>query len=196
MPRLKYGLFSYYSFTVEAYDPFGPPPSDAPSGGAVDIERIIGSEFDDVLVAQATSVTEIDGGAGNDTVFGSFGNDNLFGGSGDEQMAGLFGDDVITTGDGFDIIFFDREPDGLGGTTGHGHDVVTDFDPLSDLLLVEYDSNVETYDPFAGLTETGEGVLLTMADDSSVFLQGIQISDLNQGNLGALEEDEYVSVFM
>ncbi len=187
--------FSSNSFFIEAYDPFGPPPSDAPMGGAVAIERIIGSDFDDVLVAQATSVTEIDGGAGNDTVFGSYGDDSIFGGSGNDQMAGLFGDDVITTGDGFDLIFFEREPDGLGGTTGHGHDVVTDFDPFSDLLLVEYDANVETYDPFADLTETTDGVLLTMANDSSVFLSGIQIADLNQGNLGVIEDDDYVSVF-
>ena len=171
--------------TVTAYTGGGPLPQ---PGFADGIERIIGSDHDDSLGALNSAVTYIDGGAGNDAVIGSYADDTLLGGSGDDQMAGIFGDDIISTGEGFDIVFFDREADGAGGFTGHGHDVVTDFDPLSDMIVVEYDAGIETYDPFADLTQTAEGVLLTMADDSSVLLQGILIEDLTEANLMTQED--------
>ena len=100
----------------------------------------------------------------------------------------------LTTGDGFDWIVMEREPDGFGGFEGHGHDIVTDFDPLTDLLLIEYDADVETYDPFGDLTQTVDGVLITPTLDSSVLLMGVDIADLNSSNLAGWEESGNVSV--
>lgn len=159
------------------------------------VERIIATDHDDSIALLNSSVREIDAGAGNDSILGSFGDDTINGGSGDDLIGGIFGDDVITTGDGMDMIFFDRESDGAGGFTGHGHDVITDFDPLTDVLMIEYDAPDGTaYDPFVDLTMTPEGVLLTMADDSSVLLPGISVEDLDETNLMAYEEGALVAV--
>ncbi|MBO3276452.1 retention module-containing protein [Pseudomonas schmalbachii] len=61
----------------------------------------------------------LDGGSGNDLLFGQGGRDILLGGDGDDLLFGGMGDDVLTGGGGADQFFW------LKGETGH--DVVTDF---------------------------------------------------------------------
>ncbi len=175
---------------VEAYDPNTYEPGD--QGGLEGVERVIGTDFADVFQIVFGEVTYIEAGAGDDIVLGSFSDDTLDGGTGNDQIGGLEGDDLILTGDGFDFVFVDRDVDD-GPSTGDGYDVVTDFDPMMDVLMVEYDSHLESYDPFADLTQTAEGALLSYASDASILLQGVDISDLNAYNLMLLEEN--VSVY-
>ncbi len=157
-------------------------------GGSLGIERMIGTDHDDMFMIINGDVTFIDGGAGNDIVLGSNGNDTLIGGTGDDQMGGLDGNDLITTGDGFDFVFVDRDTFGNTVPVGDGHDIVTDFDPTMDLLIVQFDAYFESYDPFADLTQTTDGALLTYADDASILLQGVDVTDLNASNLLTFEE--------
>lgn len=178
--------------TFEAYDPAVPTDITSAVGGAEGVEQVIGTASDDIFYITSGEVTDIQAGDGNDAVIGSFADDTLSGGAGNDSMAGLFGDDLIMTGDGFDLVFVDRDLDS-GVALGHGHDVVTDFDPLMDMLFVEYDSQSETYDPFADLTQTAEGALLTMATDSSILLQGVDVSELNASNLFAVAEEVSVA---
>jgi Ca2+-binding RTX toxin-like protein len=173
---------------VQENDPLGPDPT-VQMGALEDVERLIGTGQDDIFIMAEFSVNYLDGGGGNDTLLGSFGNDEILGGSGDDQIGGLFGDDLIVTGDGMDFVFVDREPDGLGGFEGHNHDVVTDFDPLMDVLFVEYDGVMETYDPFADLTQVANGTLLSYAADSSILLLGVDIAAMDEFNLFAYSED-------
>lgn len=177
---------------VESIDPYGY--GGYQEQGFLDsVERVVGTSFDDELYIVNGSVNEIATGEGNDTILGSVGDDVIDAGNGDDLIGGLFGDDLITAGDGFDTLLVERKSDGLGGYDGHGHDVVTDFDPFMDLLLIEID-NGTTYDPFSDLADTAEGALLTLSEDSSVLLQGVSTADLNGMNVGTVEE--YYGVYV
>ena len=142
------GDFSGVAQGIELYDAgyAGPgavevlvePAAGANSTTLYNVERVIGTAFDDVVFVIDGAVREVLAGDGNDVVIGSVGDDALDGGAGDDQIAGYFGDDVITTGDGADFVYVERTVTGTG-VEGNGHDVVTDFDPLNDVLLVGYD---------------------------------------------------------
>lgn len=156
-------------------------------GTSIGVERMIGTDFNDQFQILNGEVTFIDAGAGDDVVLGSFADDTLIGGSGNDQMGGLEGDDLISTGDGFDFVFVDRDIES-GTATGDGYDVVSDFDPTVDLLIIEYDAHLESYDPFADLSQTAEGALLSYAADASILLQGVDVAELNAANLALFEE--------
>ncbi len=81
------------------------------------IDKFIGSSFSDTLVADDSGVA-INGGAGNDDIWGGAGLDVLNGGSGDDWIEGGGGLDVLTGGTGNDHFVFNR---------GDGPDLVTDF---------------------------------------------------------------------
>ena len=150
------------------------------------MERLIGTDFDDSIYIFDGSIREVDGGAGNDRIIGSSGADILNGGTGMDEIAGFLGDDTITTGDGADFIYVERRD---LGTDGDGMDVITDFNPAEDTLLVGYDQYAETYDPFADITADGADTVLTYADGSSVRLEGIDLLDLTPDNLQAVPID-------
>lgn len=165
-----------------------------PTGYADGVERLIGSDFDDGLGGFNSTVTYFDGGAGNDQLVGSYADDILLGGLGDDFIFGHFGDDTMTGGEGNDT-FYGVSSDALDQYSPNGHDVVTDFDIAMDMLLIVYDPNVGIFDPFANLTQTAEGALVTIAADSSILLQGVDVFDLNASNLGAYEDNPYVSTY-
>ena len=200
------GDFSGVAQGIELYDAgyAGPgavevlvePAAGANSTTLYNVERVIGTAFDDVVFVIDGAVREVLAGDGNDVVIGSVGDDALDGGAGDDQIAGYFGDDVITTGDGADFVYVERTVTGTG-VEGNGHDVVTDFDPLNDVLLVGYDPTYETYsDPFADLVADGADTVLTYADGASVRLVGVDPGELNAANLGAVPYDEFSSVLL
>ena len=163
------------------------------TGGTAEVERMIGTDQDDVFMIIEGDVTYIDAGAGDDIVLGSFVDDTLLGGSGNDQIGGLEGDDLITTGDGVDFVFVDRDSQ-TGVITGDGYDVVTDFDPTLDVLIVQYDAFVESYDPFANLTQTAEGALLSYTTDASILLEGVDVTELTFANLWAVEDQGSIGV--
>lgn len=101
-----------------------------PTAGASDahgdtfgsIERLIGSDFDDIL--RGTNVTEtrewLEGGAGNDRLIGDAGIDYLTGGTGDDTLEG---------GTGFDYVLYDGNQDEFSFVTNsNGKTIVTHLD--------------------------------------------------------------------
>ena len=82
-----------------------------------DIDKIVGSGHSDTLVADDSGIA-IDGGAGNDDIWGGTGLDVLVGGTGDDWIEGGRGLDVLTGGTGNDHFVFNW---------GDGPDLVTDF---------------------------------------------------------------------
>ncbi len=67
------------------------------------------------------TTTSLDGGDGDDVIFGMLGNDNIRGGGDDDNLIGNEGDDDIEGGDGKDVILGDigeinRAPDPVGST--------------------------------------------------------------------------------
>jgi Ca2+-binding RTX toxin-like protein len=89
-----------------------------------DIETLIGSAQDDLLVNGNRREIEIFGGNGNDTLQGGGGNDTLDGGAGTDSMLGVAGDDHFNAGDG--------EADTIEG--GSGSDVLDTSDALLDVI--------------------------------------------------------------
>lgn len=59
-----------------------------------------------------------DGGAGNDTIFGSTNSDDIKGGAGDDRLYGLDDEDNIDGGDGADLLVGGAGDDGLIGGPG------------------------------------------------------------------------------
>ncbi len=152
-------------------------------GGLDEVEGIVGTEFDDVLAGVFSDVRIYEGLGGNDLLHGSEGDDSIAGGAGDDTLGGFLGDDVLATGDGFDFVAVERNVS-TGTAAGHGHDTILDFDPMTDLLIIQYYPTNDAYaDPLADLSQTADGALLNYADDSSVLFMGLDISDLNADNI-------------
>ena len=72
---------------------------------------------------------EINGGAGNDVLWGSNGDDTINGGTGDDSIFGGTGSDTLTGGTGSDAFQF---------TATAGSDVITDFDVSGDSIKLYY----------------------------------------------------------
>ena len=68
------------------------------------IERLVGSESDDVLIVTGSRGTRLLGLGGDDLLVGGFGNDILIGGDGNDTLNARAGDDMIFAGAGNDTI--------------------------------------------------------------------------------------------
>jgi Ca2+-binding RTX toxin-like protein len=159
-----------------------------PANDALTIHGLDGQDVIDAsnLVANQIKLT-LDGGAGNDIIFGSSGNDTLLGGDGDDTLSGGSGADVLTGGAGNDTFVYGP---------GSGADVITDFvagpgtvdrinlaafhgiHDLSDALSFATQVGADTVFNFGGNTLTLQNVTKTslVADDFS-FAQ--HVNDFN-----------------
>ena len=139
-----------------------------------DVEHLIGSAHNDILAGDRRD-NRIDGGAGDDTLYGGPGggddhmqggpgNDRLFGGQGADTLAGGPGDDSLAGGSGADVFVFGP---------GNGADTVTDFSSGTDkvdLTAFEIDSIDEiSMDP----TDDGVTIDLSDIDGGSILLAGL-----------------------
>ena len=64
------------------------------------IDKLVGTQFADVLTGGPAATTEIVGGAGNDTITGGSGNNILLGGGGNDTITGGSGRNLIIAGSG------------------------------------------------------------------------------------------------
>ncbi len=97
------------------------------------VERIVGTDGDDVIVMRSDYVSDdlagrgatIEGGLGNDTIVGGAGNDVLYGGQGIDTLAGGDGADIIIGGADNDALWGGKHADSLygNGTTNTGSDL-------------------------------------------------------------------------
>jgi len=77
----------------------------------IDLETINAGEGNDIVDLTSTNfiltdAVTINGGAGNDNLWGSNGNDTINGGAGNDTLFGGAGDDTLTGGDGDDVFQF------------------------------------------------------------------------------------------
>lgn len=132
----------------------------------------------------------IEGGAGNDLIYGNFGADVLRGGEGRDTMFGGQGSDLLLGGAGADTLFGNRGDDTLTGGDGYdsfflqpdgGDDVITDIEwdgvDSADKIHLRAGLNGTDIDDFQALsarfTETaGGGTLIDLGDDNSVLIEG------------------------
>ncbi|UWQ79150.1 M10 family metallopeptidase C-terminal domain-containing protein [Leisingera sp. S132] len=112
------------------------------------------------------------GGGGNDQLYGGWGRDQLYGGNGDDLLNGGFGRDVMAGGFGHDTFVF---------ASNHGHDRILDFSTNSSAERIDLSriSQIEDFDDvLANAAATSDGVLITTGANSSILLEGLQISSL------------------
>lgn len=84
----------------------------------IDVENLIGSSFDDLLIADENG-NELHGQNGDDTLSGLDGNDKLFGGNNNDLLRGGNGFDELQGGSGDDVLSGGTAADVINGGTGN-----------------------------------------------------------------------------
>ena len=170
-------------------DPFGP---DVLPFGQLDrfanIERVVGSEGDDIIRVDGARATNVLGLGGNDQLTGGSGNDILVGGDGDDTLNGNSGDDRILGGDGDDILL------GAGGTDfilgGNGSDTVSfegiQFGVTATIAgngngSARYSDIFETYTGVENLTGTNFADVLRASALGGSVIRGLSGDDILTG---------------
>lgn len=161
---------------------------------AAGIERIAVFVFDgkDTVVIEHDLPAKIDGGAGNDKLFGGRGDDHLKGGTGNDLLFGHRGNDILLGGDGNDSLSGGAGRDLLIGDLGidqltgsRGQDILiggtTSFDndhESLDAILAEWTSDRNYRTRIRNLQGTGSGSSFDARLNGGVFLQaGITVID-------------------
>lgn len=81
-------------------------------------ETVLGTTGNDRMVGVENTVNWLNGGAGNDTMFGAYYDDILKGEDGDDRLTGFGGDDTLDGGTGKDILVGGAGSDRLIGGAG------------------------------------------------------------------------------
>jgi Ca2+-binding RTX toxin-like protein len=135
------------------------------------IEKVVGSNHDDVLIANDAGIV-LNGGTGHDYLMGGAGLDVLIGGTGDDTLIGGRGFDVLTGGAGADHFEFNQ---------GDGPDHITDFQQGIDKFVLDegfgfLSSELRTGTEVPGLPSYGGGYglgfLFYDTDDGQLYQLG------------------------
>lgn len=111
------------------------------------------------------------GGAGNDLMGGGEGNDHLSGGAGDDVLSGGAGDDMLSGGEGDDLLYGGDGSDTFLFSPDSGHDVVKDFQPGQDKLLLTGATSAADFS-----VETGSGNTVITFGDTIITLEGVSLT--------------------
>lgn len=147
--------------------------SDAGDTGTNDVIR--GGEGNDTVFAGAGN-DSLNGGEGNDNLFSGGGSDTVDGGNGADTLWGGGGDDRFTGGAGADLFVF---------ASGHGDDVVTDFNVAEDVLrLSGTTTDFTDADSVLAASSIVQGnLVIDLGGGDSLTLVGLQLSDVSSINL-------------
>lgn len=151
------------------------------------IESFVLTDGDDVLNAGLDSVgTDVDGGAGNDTLSGGEGNDNLRGGDDADTFAvsGTFGNDTIDGGEGGN----DSDTLDLSGLSGpvtvtySGDEAGTITDGVNTITFTNIENLILTdFEDVVDATFDGVGVNIVGGDGNDSILGGSGDDSINTG---------------
>ena len=177
----KYGIYressgetlavNFRNFTLKSGD------GHTPDGGVT----IIGTKAADLIDSETSpngqpTVTEygdiIRGIGGSDTAFAGGGNDKLIMGRGRDFIDGGPGDDLLRGGKGKDTFAF---------ASGSGDDTIKGFRPGKDKIAFDHDVFANFAD-VRSATAQHDGGLVIDAGDSSVFLAGVRMNQIDAGD--------------
>ena len=139
------------------------------------IENIIGSQGDDTIIFNG-GVNVLDGQAGNDTISAGAGNDSLLGGEGNDALNGEAGNDTLNGDAGSDTL-----------TGGAGNDTVNGGDG-SDTIRYNFGDGADTVNDTGSigtdaLNISGTGVNNVL----DVILNGTTLTSFEGGSIAGIE---------
>ncbi len=150
-------------------------------------DTVLGGDGDD-MVWGGLANDQITGHDGNDTLGGGHGSDTIAGGLGSDVIFNGFGDDTVNGGSGADTLWGGFDDDQLTGGAGAdsfrytltgGNDHITDFDLDEDIFDLT-ETGITGLDTLASTaTDTADGLLVTLSEDTSVLFTGLNVSDLS-----------------
>ncbi len=177
-------------------------------------ETITGGEGADSLSGAADG-DFLQGGAGADTLIGSGGSDYLAGGSDNYVIDGRAdqgdgpkddGVDSLFGGTGNDQLFLDNGDQAEGGegadlfaidevAAGDGAVMITDFDPATDEIAIEYTGGADAEIPTLGINELddGSGSQISFNDQPIATVAGVENFDASNVTLIDKAEEDSVS---
>ena len=136
--------------------------------GGDGLDTLLGGGGEDILDGGAHDDRLLGGGRADD-LFGGAGNDVLIGGAGNDRLNGHVGNDILTGGAGKDVFYF---------RSGHGNDVITDFEIGRDLIEIGKGASRFSQLDFE---RQGQHVLVSF-DDVSVLVEGVRVADLRDAD--------------
>ncbi len=125
------------------------------------IERVIGSAQSDMFFGSDDA----------ETLYGWFGNDVIVGGAGNDKLFGQDGDDFVLDGDGNDNLFGGAGADTFRLINDGDVDSIKDFDPLEDVIALEWGAT--TFDQLSfSQQEGGSGKVFIRFQDEVLAVNG------------------------
>ncbi|MBV7380177.1 M10 family metallopeptidase [Maritimibacter dapengensis] len=164
------------------------------SGGGNDLLRgqdgndlLLGGEGDDQLFGQdgndrikaGTGDDLATGGAGDDLIIAHAGSDQIIAGAGNDIIRANAGDDLVNPGTGDDTVQLGAGSDRFVFRSGDGSDVIQDFDPTCDRLILDPHLLPNPTDPRGILDvafQTSSGVQLKFDSGDMIQLLGVMNS--------------------
>jgi len=128
-------------------------------------DDVLNGYADNDVLKGGSGSDALNGGAGVDVLCGGAGNDRLSGGADDDLLKGAGGDDRLIGGEGADVFLF---------RSGHGSDVIVDFEIGVDRVWID-DGGLSASD--LSFSDENGGTAVAFAD-VSVLLKGILAEDL------------------
>ena len=125
--------YSGASGSVKVYLSTGGTSGDADGDTYVSIERVIGTDFADIITGAAAGET-LDGGLGDDELNGAGGSDIINGGAGNDLISGGAGLDTLDGGAGVDTV------DYSGTTTAYDVNMVTGVTTLAGETAINFEN--------------------------------------------------------
>ncbi|MBV2360597.1 hypothetical protein KUH32_12495 [Thalassococcus sp. CAU 1522] len=156
-------------------------------------DLLLGDDGND-LIRGGYGRDTIEGGLGDDSLFGSIGHDRIIGGRGADRLDGGWNNDMLLGGFGNDTLIGGRGDDNIGGgagsdtfifATGHGIDIVADFDATDaneklDLSgIAALTGLADITDPGGAGSQVGDDVLIDTGAGNSILLRNVLLADLD-----------------
>ncbi|WP_413603017.1 hypothetical protein [Curtobacterium sp. Curtsp57] len=143
---------------------------------------VMGTGGNDNFSDQNDGGHTLDGGAGNDVLYGYSGDDTMIGGAGNDQLNGGDGDDILIGGAGDDILTGGAGNDTFVFELASGNDRITDFASAAsggfDVIDLTAWQELTFDDLIAQAEDTSNGVVLHLDPDNSLTLDGVHLSTL------------------
>jgi|GEM_PF-203270 len=146
---------------------------------------------------QESDLDYIEGGNGNDIIFGNTDADTILGGNGDDIVFAGKGDDLVNGGEGNDFITGDEGSDTLLGGNGRdrflfvegsGTDLIADYEDGQDLFVLGEGLTFDqlTITQISGLTQ----IQVSSTDEVLATLPGVAVGDIGQEDFTLFEPIE------